>query len=143
MRPSPALLAWTVGLAPAICWATERTSKAPDIAPVGAGSVAQVALALLFILVLIVGVAWLLRRLGQFQSGGGNAIRVLGGQSVGARERVVLVQVGETQLLLGVAPGRVQTLHVLEKPIPVEPRGAGGENFARRLSQAVRQRNGQ
>ncbi len=36
---------------------------------------------------------------------------------MGPRERVVLVQVGKQQLLLGVAPGRIQTLHVLDEPV--------------------------
>jgi len=30
------------------------------------------------------------------------------------REKVVLLQVGKKQLLLGVTPGRIDTLHVLE-----------------------------
>ena len=53
----------------------------------------------------------------------GGGLRILGGLSMGARERVVLLQVGDTQLLVGVAPGRVQTLHVLEQPLPAAASG--------------------
>ncbi|MEG7523045.1 MAG: flagellar biosynthetic protein FliO [Chromatiales bacterium] len=42
-------------------------------------------------------------------------VTVLGGTSVGPRERVVVVKVDDIRLLLGVAPGRVQTLHVLDQ----------------------------
>ena len=40
-------------------------------------------------------------------------MRVVGGASVGTRERVVVVEVEDARLVLGVCPGRVQTLHVL------------------------------
>jgi flagellar protein FliO/FliZ len=72
----------------------------------------------LLVLALIAGIAWVLKRTGRFQMGAGGGLRILGGLSMGARERVVLLQVGETQLLVGVAPGRLQTLHVLEHPLP-------------------------
>ena len=61
--------------------------------------------------------AWLARRFNRLQSTADGSLRVLGGISMGARERVVLVQVGDTQLLLGVAPGRINMLHQLEEPL--------------------------
>jgi flagellar biogenesis protein FliO len=49
--------------------------------------------------------------------GGGSAnLELLGQLSLGARERALLVRVGDRQLLIGVAPGHVCTLHVLEPP---------------------------
>ncbi|WP_172600428.1 FliO/MopB family protein [Sulfurivermis fontis] len=63
---------------------------------------------------------------------------MLGGVPVGQRERVVLIQVGNKQLLLGVAPGRVQTLHVLDEPINVTAVPSGGESFAERLTAALK-----
>jgi flagellar protein FliO/FliZ len=85
-------------------------------APSAVGGVAQTLLGLVAVLAAIVGLAWLLRRAGRLPAGAQSVIRVLGGARMGARERVVLVQVGETQMLLGVAPGRVQTLHVFAQP---------------------------
>lgn len=77
----------------------------------------QLTLGLLLVLGLIVAIAWVLKRSGRFQMAAGGGLRILGGLSMGARERVVLLQVGDTQMLIGVAPGRVQTLHVLDKPL--------------------------
>ncbi|MCO6412080.1 MAG: flagellar biosynthetic protein FliO [Thiogranum sp.] len=77
----------------------------------------QLTLGMLMVLALIVGIAWVLKRTGRFQLAAGGGLRILGGLSMGARERVVLLQVGDAQLLVGVAPGRVQTLHVLERPL--------------------------
>jgi len=106
--------------------------------PVGAGGLLQVVLALGFVLALIAGLAWLVRRMGAVPQGAPGAMRVLGGISIGQRERIVLVQVGETQLVVGVAPGEIRTLHVLDKPIVMPPSAAGGGEFAQRLAAALR-----
>ncbi len=134
-------MAWLLAAAwSAPLWAAEvGRPSAPPPDPVGAGGLLQVFVALVLVLLLIVGMAWLMRRVSGFGQLGGGAIRVLAGVSVGQRERVVLVQVGEQQLLLGVAPGRVQTLHVLAEPIAVGS-GAppGSESFAERLTSALK-----
>jgi flagellar protein FliO/FliZ len=88
--------------------------------PVAMTSLWQLTLGMLLVLGLIVAIAWLLKRTGRFQMAAGGGLRILGGLSMGSRERVVLIQAGETQLLLGVAPGRVQTLHVLDQPLPTK-----------------------
>ncbi len=104
--------------------------------PVAMTSLWQLTLGLLVVLGLIVSIAWLLKRTGRFQMAAGGGLRVIGGLSMGSRERVVLVQAGETQLLLGVAPGRVQTLHVLDQPLQLGSPSAGG--FAEQLSQVLK-----
>ncbi|MDQ2695578.1 MAG: flagellar biosynthetic protein FliO [Pseudomonadota bacterium] len=84
-------------------------------------------LGLAVVLAAIAAAAWLVRRLAPWQAAQG-AVRVLGGVTLGSRERVVLVQVEDVRLLLGIAPGRVQTLHVFP-PAPRTP--AGGPAAAR------------
>jgi flagellar protein FliO/FliZ len=85
--------------------------------PMAMTSLWQLTLGMLLVLGLIVAIAWVLKRSARFQMAAGGGLRILGGLSMGTRERVVLLQVGETQLLVGVAPGRVQTLHILDKPL--------------------------
>ncbi|HVS77076.1 MAG TPA: flagellar biosynthetic protein FliO [Steroidobacteraceae bacterium] len=65
---------------------------ATTAAPVGAGGLASVTLALLVVLADI---------------------------PLGPKERAVLLKVGSEQILVGVAPGRVSPLHVLREPIEV------------------------
>jgi flagellar protein FliO/FliZ len=43
-----------------------------------------------------------------------NQLAILGGLSLGVRERLVLIKVGDQQLLLGITPGRMEKLLVLE-----------------------------
>jgi len=97
----------------------------------------QLTLGMLLVLGLILAMAWLVKRSGRFQMAAGGGLRVLGGLSMGSRERVVLIQAGNTQLLLGVAPGRVQTLHVLDQPLPVQPAGTVS-GFAEQLHRLLK-----
>ena len=79
------------------------------------GGMLQVILGLGLVLAAIAGCAWLLRRFGGLQAHGSGAIKVIGGSAVGQRERVVLVEVADTWLVIGVAPGQVTTLHSMPK----------------------------
>jgi flagellar protein FliO/FliZ len=106
--------------------------------PLAMGNLVQLTLGLLAVLLLLGGLTWVLRRSGRFTSGVHGALRILGGVSMGARERVVLLQVGKQQLLVGVSPGRIQTLHVLDEPIEMTesaPRSKAG--FAQALELAL------
>ncbi len=88
---------------------------APKIAvsPIGMETIFSTVGGLLLILLLIFGVAWAFKRYTHLPKGRGQNMRVVGGVSLGPRERVVVVEIDDTRLVLGVAPGRVQTLHIL------------------------------
>jgi flagellar protein FliO/FliZ len=91
----------------------------------GAGGLAQVTLALLVVLVAVFAVAWVVRRMRGFGNRVGGAIDVIADIPLGAKERAVLLKVGQKQILVGVAPGRVNTLHVLEEPLDLTKPSAG------------------
>jgi flagellar protein FliO/FliZ len=93
---------------------------AERVATPSAGSLAQVTLSLVLVLAAVFAAAWLVRRLKTFGKFGSGPIEIIADVSVGTKERAVLVQVGGKQLLLGVAPGRVTTLYVLDEPIAAD-----------------------
>ena len=99
-------------------------APAAGAAAVTAGSVAQVVLGLAAVLALVIAVAWLLKRFSGLAGSGSGLIRVVGGAAVGQRERVVVVEIGATWLLLGVAPGQVRTLHTMPRSEPASAPGA-------------------
>jgi flagellar protein FliO/FliZ len=98
-----------------ICLAETTKPAAPVLgaSPLSGGVLLETAGGLLLILLLIFGLSWLVRRFGRLPMASKADLSILGGVSLGPRERAVLLQVGGTKLLVGVAPGRVQTLHVL------------------------------
>lgn len=87
-------------------------------APDTMGSVLTVLLSLVLILGGFILVAWFARR---YLPGLGaqGAVKVVGSTAVGARERVVVVEIEGTWLLLGVGGGNVRVLHTLPKPADV------------------------
>ena len=111
---------------------------APQTAPAthaGAlGGLGEVTLALLLVLGAVFALAWLLKRARGLGSRAGGALEVLAQVPLGQKERGVLVRVGATQVLLGVAPGRVNTLYILPEPLDLTraasaPGGEGTSPF--------------
>ena len=78
-------------------------------------------MALLIVLGAVFAVAWVVKRMRGFGNRVGNAIDVIADIPLGQKERAVLLKVGKAQILIGVAPGRVNTLHVLAEPIDLTP----------------------
>jgi len=67
-----------------------------------------------------------------------NAIRLLGALKVGSREKILLLQSGEKQLLVGVAAGSVRTLHVFDKTdAPVTENTGSAAGFDSLLKRAT------
>jgi flagellar protein FliO/FliZ len=123
--------------------ATAFAAKAAESSP--AAGVAQTLIGLGLVVGVIFALAWGVRRFTGLPGMASGTIRLLGGLSVGTRERVVLLQVGTTQLVVGVAPGRVQTLHVLDQPIAApaaSPVTGEGQRFAERLAALMKQGRG-
>ncbi|HRP86244.1 MAG TPA: flagellar biosynthetic protein FliO [Gammaproteobacteria bacterium] len=112
-------------------------AAAPGFA--GAGQVGKMIAGLLLMIVIIIGLAALLKRVNGLQRSLPGAIRVVSVTSIGARERLMLVEVGGRQLLVGAAPGRVQTLLVLDQPVAMPQTAAGRQasGFAERLRDAL------
>jgi flagellar protein FliO/FliZ len=117
-----------LGAVPALCaQAALPTVRTPaEAAPaVGASGMLQAGLGMLVVIGLIFGCAWLARRFGLQRFGGGQLVKVLSSAMVGQRERVVVVEVGGSWLVLGVTANQVNTLHTLPaQPMPHAPAAA-------------------
>ncbi len=103
-------------------WAAEGTHSAytPPPPAVSSGSIVQIIFSLLLVLAAIVLVAWLLKRMNIAQQGSVRLLKVLGSVAIGQRERITLVEVNDTWLVVGVGPGQIRTLHTLQKPDGIE-----------------------
>ena len=100
-------------------------SVAASTASSGIASLGQVTLALGLVLALIFVAAWLMRRLKGFGKTGTGALDIVAELPLSQKERAVLIRVGTRQVLIGVAPGRVTTLHVLDEPVSIPSAGNG------------------
>ena len=99
-----------------------------------AGQLTQLVFGLLLVLGLIFVLAWLLRRVQQAgPAGKGQVIDIVGSRALGPRDRLMLVQVGNEQILLGLSPGSITALHVLKEPVQVPGTEKPTPEFAQRL----------
>lgn len=91
--------------------AHEAAAAAPSA--VGAGSLLQAGFGMAVVVGLIFLCAWLARRFGLQRLGGGQHVKVVSSAMVGQRERVVVIEVAGTWVVLGVTATHVNTLHTL------------------------------
>lgn len=115
-------------------------TAAPAVSAGVGGQLMQLVMGLLLVLGLIFALAWLLRRVQNTGTRQGQVIELISSRALGARDRLVLVQVGNEQILLGLTPGRITPLHVLKEPVQV-PDGArkATPEFAKRLMEVLGQ----
>lgn len=125
------------------CLAHAAEGGGPAIS--SAGSLAQAGLGLFGVIALILGLAWVARRAGLVRHGPQGMMKVIGSTMLGARQRLVLVEVGDTWLVLGVSAGEIRTLHSMPagQATPSAPSGPGGQSsggsFAEKLLRSMQE----
>ena len=123
--------------------ATAAAAEAPAAVP--AGGTTQMLFGLLLVLGAVVGAAWFARRFVPRHPAAGTALRIVAAAAVGQRERVVVIEVGSTWIVAGVAPGSVRALHTLprgEAPALAPAPANHPAGFADWLKQFTEKRNG-
>lgn len=98
-------------------WAAENSTSAAVVDPVSAGYLVKITFGLAFIIVLIFALAWLMKKLQLTPQSSQSLIRVVSAISVGHRDRIALVEVGNEQILIGLTPGRIERLHTMQTPV--------------------------
>ena len=108
---------------------TQATVSQPSNVP--GSPLLQVSGALVLILAIIFIVAWLAKRLGfAGKSAGSRGLKVSASTSVGPRERVVIVEVEDARLVLGVTASSINVLHTLPPaPVTVEANAQATADF--------------
>ena len=120
------------GTAAAGSTVTASMGSAPDLG----SSALQMVFGLLLVLGLLLGTLWLLKRISQPRGHVAGLLRVVAGVAVGSRERVVILELGNSWLVLGVAPGQVSTL--AEIPRQEIPAGTTPKDFVGQLAERLR-----
>ncbi len=132
-----------------VCSALVSVSvDAASEAPAGStsGALMQGLLGLGMVLAALAAFFWFLRRFSPGQNAAHGAVKVIGGVMLGPRERLVVVEVGETWLLLGIGGGQVSTLHTLPRPEGYQPEPPGAHpgrmpDFADKLRELLSKRS--
>ncbi|SFC75693.1 flagellar protein FliO/FliZ [Polaromonas sp. OV174] len=150
-RPgSPKLAAWLlagISLSASAVLPTVPASAAEPVRSFGAAGLLQAGFGLALVLALIFLCAWAARRFGLQQAGKGRLLKVVSSVMVGQRERVVVVEIGDSWLVLGVAAGQVRALHTMpaealpEAQTPTAQAMSVTGTFSQKLLESIRQLN--
>lgn len=126
-------------LLPGLAWAQAAPAAAPGLS----GSlVIQTFLGLVIIVGLLLVAAFFMRRIYGGRPFGQGPLKLLGGIAVGNRERILLLEVQDTWLVVGLAPGQIRTLHTLPKgELPASAGLPGSQPFAQWLNQVMARKN--
>ena len=137
MKHLTAIILLTLTAITPFAHATATTIAAPVAATSPTLGLLQVVLSLAVILVLIMGAAWFFKRfmLGNIQTG--STIKMLGGINLGGRERVILLEVADQWIVVGVAPGQVNTLATMPRQILPKTPDTSQPAFATWLKQKM------
>ena len=100
----------------------QSQSPRPD-ALVGADSMLQMFLALIVVVLVIVGLSILIKRFSLVPGSSSGMIKILGGLPLNSKDRLLLVQVGDEQILISASPGRIGKIHDLQTPLDPEKFG--------------------
>lgn len=138
--------------APAAAPATLRAQPAPAVPPpaqpmaaASAGSLMQTIFGLTVVLAMLALFAWGMKRYGSRQPAGAAGLRIVGALSLGGRERIMVVEVGDQWIVVGASPGRVNALATMPKqdsaPATLHPYAPSASSFAEWLKQTIDKRN--
>lgn len=111
----------------------------PLMEPVSIGSMMQVFVSLAAVLLIFGGIVYVLKKLGGVRTGPGGKMHVIDGVSVGSRDRVLLIQVGEKQVLVGVSPNGISPISVFDETV-IDAQQQSENGFAGQLQKQLKTR---
>lgn len=132
----------TVATAMAAPVTTSSITTPNNVAPIGSGRhLVSVTLALFGIIALIFAISWFVKRFGQGGFAQNQHIKILSTMPLGTRERIVLLDAGGQQLLLGITATAINTLHVFDEPVVLAEREERTSDFNRKLMSILQQKS--
>ena len=101
-------------------------------------NILQTLLGLAAVIGMFLVMAWLVRRFSQGPGFGGKHLQLLAGISLGAKEKLLIVDAGGQQLLLGVTGQQIRTLHTFAEPVIKQEAKPSASDFAQKLQSILR-----
>lgn len=98
----------------------------------------QVFGALVFVVIVIFLLALLMRKFSMMPGASSGPIKVISGISIGGKERLLLIEVGGEQILVGTSPGSIKKIHKLSSMLPTQSKETnkeiGKQSFSKLLN---------
>ncbi len=131
-------LAVIIGCLPQLALAQAERPAATVLEPMSSPYLLKLTGGLILVVVVIFALAWLVKKFNLAQQSQGGLIKIVAGVSIGTRDRIVLLQVGEEQILVGLTPGRIEKLHTLAEPLAIPGESpAASASFAEKINRLM------
>ena len=119
--------------------ATEKHRIAGAENPISFPYILQIFGSFIAVVAFILFLAWLMKKTGRFSASGNRNIKIISSMSLGMREKIVVVNVEGVNIVVGVAPGQIRTLHVSPGTVQDDAvSGESGEGFGRIMSKFLK-----
>jgi len=127
-------LVFLLSCLPVALYAQSTAEEIVAIEPLSPSYLIKLTGGLMLVVAVIFALAWMVKRLNLTQHSQNGLLRIVAGLTVSSKDRIVLVQVGEEQILLGLSPGRIEKLHTLADPVRIEEEPGQITPFADKLN---------
>ena len=127
------------GAFPGLALALSESDPAEVLDPMSSVYLIKLTLGLVIVVVSIFAIAWGFKRLNLSSHSANSQLQIIATLALGTRDRIVVLEVGDEQLLLGVSPGKIEKLHLLSKPLEISQGEAVSASFAQKLNQLMKQ----
>ena len=118
---------------------TAETATTAVSPAVGGSELLGVGFSMLVVVAAILLIGWFYSRSRFLGGGASDVINVIAIRALGPKERLMIVEVVDQQLLVGMTSTGVQTLHVFDKPIVVNETTKEVSGFAGQLATAIQE----
>lgn len=133
-------LLMSIGLFSGVLRAQTENLAAAPLEPISSPYLLKLTGGLILIVGLILLLAWLVKKFNLNQQSHTGLIKIIAGLSIGTRDRIVLLQIGEEQILVGLTPGRIEKLHTLAQPLEVPGEQVLTGSFASKINRLMNDR---
>lgn len=96
----------------------QASASASQVTPLSLGSVFSVIFGLIVVLALLLGTAWIVRRLQRLQTTSPGILQPIAQQQFGLKERVMLLRIDQENILIACTGNGIRTLHTWQGPLP-------------------------
>jgi flagellar protein FliO/FliZ len=129
-----------VGLISNVVLAQTESTAAMPLEPLALPYLLKLTAGLVLVVLIIFALAWLVKKFNLNQQSQNGLIRIVAGMPIGTRDRILLLEVGEEQILLGLTPGRIEKLHTLSQKLEVVDGQPLSTSFADKLNRLMAER---
>lgn len=93
-------------------------------------AIQSVVIGLVFVIVLIIGASFLVKRFSNFQGRDHNKIQFLSVKNIGTKEKIAIIQAGDKQILVGITPQNINALYVFDEPVIIDTKAQPDTHIA-------------